>query len=129
MSLRRFRRQYKQLSQFERERIISMMDAGWLDMLVAHPLGRSDCVQGCRQIASAKLSPFLGLLDTHICHQLSISGIISDDRVDSQSLFKLEARLQQMLNQMSHDFLRSLYALMLTRIASGIRARMGITEY
>ncbi|GFT07517.1 hypothetical protein TNCV_2751891, partial [Trichonephila clavipes] len=29
MPLRRFRRQYEQLSQFERERIIGMMEAGW----------------------------------------------------------------------------------------------------
>ncbi|GFU11408.1 transposable element Tcb2 transposase [Trichonephila clavipes] len=44
MPLRRFRRQYEQLSQFERGRIIGMMEAGWLTRRVACQLGRSDCV-------------------------------------------------------------------------------------
>ncbi|GFY00725.1 transposable element Tcb2 transposase [Trichonephila clavipes] len=44
MTLRRFRRQYEQLSQFERGRIISMMEAGWSARRVARQLGRSDCV-------------------------------------------------------------------------------------
>ncbi|GFY30979.1 transposable element Tcb2 transposase [Trichonephila clavipes] len=44
MPLRRFRRQYEQLSQFERERIIGMMEAGWLARRVARQLGHSDCV-------------------------------------------------------------------------------------
>ncbi|PRD25024.1 UNVERIFIED_CONTAM: hypothetical protein NCL1_42107 [Trichonephila clavipes] len=42
MPLRRFRRQYEQLSQFERERIIGIMEAG--SRRVARQLGRSDCV-------------------------------------------------------------------------------------
>ncbi|GFU44501.1 transposable element Tcb1 transposase [Trichonephila clavipes] len=44
MPLRRFRRQYEQLSQFERGRIIGMMEAGWSARQVARQLGRSDCV-------------------------------------------------------------------------------------
>ncbi|GFY29646.1 uncharacterized protein TNCV_1812261 [Trichonephila clavipes] len=49
MPLRHFRRQYEQLSQFERGRIIGMMEAGWLARRVARELGRSDCVvRGCR---------------------------------------------------------------------------------
>ncbi|GFX25121.1 transposable element Tcb2 transposase [Trichonephila clavipes] len=44
MPLRRFRRQYEQLSHFERGRIIGMMEAGWSARRVAHQLGRSDCV-------------------------------------------------------------------------------------
>ncbi|GFX01529.1 transposable element Tcb2 transposase [Trichonephila clavipes] len=44
MPLRRFRRQYKQLSQFERGRIIGMMEAGWSARRVARQVGRSDCV-------------------------------------------------------------------------------------
>ncbi|GFX43572.1 transposable element Tcb2 transposase [Trichonephila clavipes] len=44
MPLRHFRRQYEQLSQFERERIIGMMEAGWSDRQVARQLGRSDSV-------------------------------------------------------------------------------------
>ncbi|GFW41568.1 transposable element Tcb2 transposase [Trichonephila clavipes] len=44
MPLRRFQRQYEQLSQFERGRIIGMMEAGWSARRVARQLGRSDCV-------------------------------------------------------------------------------------
>ncbi|GFY19588.1 transposable element Tcb2 transposase [Trichonephila clavipes] len=44
MPLRRFRRQYKQLLQFERGRIIGMMEAGWSVRQVARQLGRSDYV-------------------------------------------------------------------------------------
>ncbi|GFW29439.1 transposable element Tcb2 transposase [Trichonephila clavipes] len=44
MPLHRFRRQYEQLSQFERGRIIGMMKAGWSVRRVARQLGRSDCV-------------------------------------------------------------------------------------
>ncbi|GFX06467.1 transposable element Tcb2 transposase [Trichonephila clavipes] len=44
MPLHRFRRQYEQLSQFERGRIISMMEAGWSARRVARQLRRSDCV-------------------------------------------------------------------------------------
>ncbi|GFW49608.1 hypothetical protein TNCV_2843891 [Trichonephila clavipes] len=35
MQLHRFRRRYKQLSQFERGRLIGMMEAGWSDRRVA----------------------------------------------------------------------------------------------
>ncbi|GFS54874.1 transposable element Tcb2 transposase [Trichonephila clavipes] len=44
MPLRRFRRQYEQLSQFERRRIIGMMEAGWSGRRIDRQLGRSDCV-------------------------------------------------------------------------------------
>ncbi|GFW34507.1 transposable element Tcb2 transposase [Trichonephila clavipes] len=44
MPLRRFRRQYEQPSQFERGRIIFLMEAGWSDRQVAHKLSHSDCV-------------------------------------------------------------------------------------
>ncbi|GFV89090.1 transposable element Tcb1 transposase [Trichonephila clavipes] len=44
MPLRRFRRQYEQLLQFERRRIIGMMKVGWSARRVAHLLGRYDCV-------------------------------------------------------------------------------------
>ncbi|GFT32885.1 hypothetical protein TNCV_5039181 [Trichonephila clavipes] len=44
MPLRRFRRQYEQLSQFERGKIIGMMEAGWSAKRVAPQLGLSDCV-------------------------------------------------------------------------------------
>ncbi|GFX19479.1 transposable element Tcb2 transposase [Trichonephila clavipes] len=48
MPLRRFRRQYEQLSQFERGRIIGMMEDGWSARRVSHQLGHSDCVVRCR---------------------------------------------------------------------------------
>ncbi|GFX42101.1 transposable element Tcb2 transposase [Trichonephila clavipes] len=44
MPLRRFRRQYEQLSQFERGIIIGMMESGWSARRVARQLGCSDCV-------------------------------------------------------------------------------------
>ncbi|GFT21963.1 transposable element Tcb2 transposase [Trichonephila clavipes] len=44
MPLRRFLRQYEQLSQFERRRIISMMETVWSARRVARELGHSDCV-------------------------------------------------------------------------------------
>ncbi|GFV87521.1 transposable element Tcb2 transposase [Trichonephila clavipes] len=44
MPLHSFRRQYEQLSQFERVRIIGMMEAGWSARRLARQLGRSDCV-------------------------------------------------------------------------------------
>ncbi|GFW66396.1 transposable element Tcb2 transposase [Trichonephila clavipes] len=42
--LHRFRRQQEQMSQFERERIIGMMESGWSARRVARELGHSDCV-------------------------------------------------------------------------------------
>ncbi|GFW74293.1 transposable element Tcb1 transposase [Trichonephila clavipes] len=44
MTLRRFRRQYEQPSQFERGRIIDMMEAEWSARRVVRQLDRSDCV-------------------------------------------------------------------------------------
>ncbi|GFT23172.1 transposable element Tcb2 transposase [Trichonephila clavipes] len=44
MPLRRFRRQYEQLSQFERGIIIGLMEDGWSARRSARQLGRSDCV-------------------------------------------------------------------------------------
>ncbi|GFU56091.1 uncharacterized protein TNCV_3405521 [Trichonephila clavipes] len=44
MPLHHFRRKYEPLSQFERGRIIGMMEAGWSVRRVARQLGRSDCV-------------------------------------------------------------------------------------
>ncbi|GFW40609.1 transposable element Tcb2 transposase [Trichonephila clavipes] len=52
MPLRRFRRQYEQQSQFERGKIIDMMEAVWLARRVARQLGHSDCV--------AQVAPSLG---------------------------------------------------------------------
>ncbi|GFT56073.1 transposable element Tcb2 transposase [Trichonephila clavipes] len=44
MPLPQFRRLYDQLLQFERRRIMGMMEAGWSARQVARQLGRSDCV-------------------------------------------------------------------------------------
>ncbi|GFX88025.1 transposable element Tcb2 transposase [Trichonephila clavipes] len=63
MPLRRFQRQYEQLSQFERGRIISMMEAGWSARRIAHQLGRSDCVPTALSAAiQAQVAPSLGPL-------------------------------------------------------------------
>ncbi|GFV65253.1 uncharacterized protein TNCV_4572531 [Trichonephila clavipes] len=47
MPLRRFGRQYEQLSWFERGRIIGLMEAGWSARRVARQLGRSGCSVRC----------------------------------------------------------------------------------
>ncbi|GFW75376.1 uncharacterized protein TNCV_4190301 [Trichonephila clavipes] len=61
MPLRRFRRQYEQLSQFERGRIIGTMEAGWSARRVARQLGRSDCVQTASLATiQAQVVPSLG---------------------------------------------------------------------
>ncbi|GFX86243.1 uncharacterized protein TNCV_2561251 [Trichonephila clavipes] len=44
MSLRCFRRQYDQLSQFEWGISIGMIEAGWSARRVSRQLGHSDCV-------------------------------------------------------------------------------------
>ncbi|GFS89263.1 HTH_Tnp_Tc3_2 domain-containing protein [Trichonephila clavipes] len=44
MPLHRFQRQYEQLSQFEKGRIIDMMEAGWSAKRVARQLGYSNYV-------------------------------------------------------------------------------------
>ncbi|GFV50109.1 uncharacterized protein TNCV_3646111 [Trichonephila clavipes] len=44
LPLRRFRRKYEQLSQFERGRIIGIMEAGWSARQVARQLGSFECV-------------------------------------------------------------------------------------
>ncbi|GFX21820.1 transposable element Tcb2 transposase [Trichonephila clavipes] len=61
MPLRRFRRQYEQLSHFERERIIGMMEAGWSVRRVVRQLCRSDCVLTASSTAiQAQVAPSLG---------------------------------------------------------------------
>ncbi|GFY32825.1 transposable element Tcb1 transposase [Trichonephila clavipes] len=44
MPLRRNRRQYEQLTDFDRSRIISLREAGWLNRRIGRHLGRSDMV-------------------------------------------------------------------------------------
>ncbi|GFV19325.1 transposable element Tcb1 transposase [Trichonephila clavipes] len=61
MPLRRFRRQYEQLSHFEKGRIIGMMEAGWSARRVAYQLGRSDCIPTASSAAiQAQVIPSLG---------------------------------------------------------------------
>ncbi|GFY27374.1 HTH_Tnp_Tc3_2 domain-containing protein [Trichonephila clavipes] len=43
MPLRRFPGQYEQLSQFDKRRIIDVMEVGWSARRVAHQLVHSDC--------------------------------------------------------------------------------------
>ncbi|GFX52162.1 hypothetical protein TNCV_548211 [Trichonephila clavipes] len=42
MPLRRNRRQYEQLTDFDRGRIIGLREAGWSNRRIGRPLGRSD---------------------------------------------------------------------------------------
>ncbi|GFW53250.1 transposable element Tcb2 transposase [Trichonephila clavipes] len=60
MPLRRFQRQYKQLLQFEKGRIIGMMEAGWSTRRVARCLGRFDCVPTASSVTiQAQVAPSL----------------------------------------------------------------------
>ncbi|GFU36962.1 transposable element Tcb2 transposase [Trichonephila clavipes] len=61
MPLSRFGRQYEQLSQFERGRIIGMMEVGWSARRVARQLDRSDCVPTASSAAfQAHVAPSVG---------------------------------------------------------------------
>ncbi|GFX36189.1 gastric intrinsic factor [Trichonephila clavipes] len=61
MPLRHFQRQYDQLLQFERWRIISMIEAGWSARQVARELGHFACVPTASSTAiQAQVSPSLG---------------------------------------------------------------------
>ncbi|GFV16733.1 transposable element Tcb2 transposase [Trichonephila clavipes] len=57
MPLRHFRRQYEQISQFERRRIIGMMEAGWSAGQVARQFGRCDCVPTFSSAAIQHVAP------------------------------------------------------------------------
>ncbi|GFW16472.1 glucose dehydrogenase [Trichonephila clavipes] len=67
--------------------------------------------------------PFLGLPDPQICLQPSISGILWKG-----DLNELEARLQQISNEMSEDIIHNLYASMPDRISSCNRSRGGFNR-
>ncbi|GFU55622.1 uncharacterized protein TNCV_3193201 [Trichonephila clavipes] len=62
MPLHRFRRQYEQLSQFERGTIIGMMEARWSARRVARQLGHSHCVKtsGSERCAALEASVWSG---------------------------------------------------------------------
>ncbi|GFS69148.1 transposable element Tcb2 transposase [Trichonephila clavipes] len=155
MSLRRFRRQYEQLPQFERRRIIGLMEAGWPARRTNRRLDRSDCVvrrfgdqwirgmsftrrpgskfrrqKGHREVLH--IEPFfnkimLGLPQQR-CHKTVSTSLPWNVRSPDlspiehiwdplgqrvgypTSLNKLEARLQQICNEMSQDIIQSLYA-------------------
>ncbi|GFX03807.1 hypothetical protein TNCV_2113791 [Trichonephila clavipes] len=49
MPLRRNRRQYEQLTDFDRGRIISLREAGWSNRRIGRHLGRSDIIARCWQ--------------------------------------------------------------------------------
>ncbi|GFU94990.1 transposable element Tcb2 transposase [Trichonephila clavipes] len=69
--LRRFRRQYEQLSQFERGRIIGMMEAGWSARRVVRELRRSDCVTSRRE-------------DRHIVRNILVQPTASSAAIQAQ---------------------------------------------
>ncbi|GFV82511.1 transposable element Tcb2 transposase [Trichonephila clavipes] len=197
MLLRRFRKQYEQLSQFERGRIIDMMEAGWSARRVARQLGRSDCVMRSDESRfnlssddnrvrvwrprGERLNPALAL-QRHTAPTAGVmvwgvplptihgaifqqdSGRPHTARVAQDclrtvntlpwparspdlspiehiadhlgwrvgyptSLNELEARSQQIWNEVSQDIIQNLYASIPNRIASCIRARGGSTGY
>ncbi|GFX44042.1 HTH_38 domain-containing protein [Trichonephila clavipes] len=56
MPLRRNRRQYEQLTDFDRGRIIGLREAGWSNRRIGRHLGRSDMVVArCWQSGSQKV--------------------------------------------------------------------------
>ncbi|GFX58990.1 transposable element Tcb2 transposase [Trichonephila clavipes] len=61
MLLSRFSRQYEQLSQFEKMRIIGMMEAAWSARRLARQLGHSDCVPTASlAVSQEQVTPSLG---------------------------------------------------------------------
>ncbi|GFS76308.1 transposable element Tcb1 transposase [Trichonephila clavipes] len=154
MLLGHFQRQYEQLSQFERGRIIGMMETGLSARLVArqlqevldprddiytktrlrkpstdqssrrppHPRVSQDCLRTVTTLPCPTRSPDLSSIDPILDHLGRRVG-------HPTNLNELEARLQQIWNEMSQDIIQNLYASMPDRIASCIRARGGSTRY
>ncbi|GFV26656.1 transposable element Tcb2 transposase [Trichonephila clavipes] len=148
MPLCGFQRQYEQLSQFEREIIIGMMEAGWSSKPVVRQLGHSYCVvrrcwvqwiremsftqrPGSRRLdrpvveTTTSLSPPVTNLHWPVLSPyLSPIEHIWDHlgwRVGhATSLNELKARLQQIWNEMSQGIIQNLYASVPDRIASCI---------
>ncbi|GFX13245.1 hypothetical protein TNCV_2990091 [Trichonephila clavipes] len=99
MPLRRHRREYELLSQFERGRIIGMMETRWLAWRKAHHQGRSNITgtqklfcnrtviihsqHGYNRTASTTFPPFPCLFDLQICSRSRISLIIQEGKLDS----------------------------------------------
>ncbi|GFV64447.1 transposable element Tcb2 transposase [Trichonephila clavipes] len=85
--------------------------------------------QGCHKTVSALLLPFLGLPDPKFVSVRAYVYHLGRRVGFPTSLNELEARLQKIWNEMSHDIIQNLYASMPDRMASCIRARGGKTEY
>ncbi|GFU50284.1 transposable element Tcb1 transposase [Trichonephila clavipes] len=119
MQLRRFRRQYQQLSQFERGKNIiytktrlrtpSRQTSRREDSHIV----RNARVQPNASSAAIQAQPIWDHLGWRVGHPTSLN--------------ELEARLQQIWNEMSQDIIQNLYASMPDRIASYIHARGGST--
>ncbi|GFT95293.1 transposable element Tcb1 transposase [Trichonephila clavipes] len=81
-----------------------------------------DCLRTVTTLPWPSRSPYLSTIE-HIWHHLG-------RRVGHPtSLNELEARLQQIWNEMSRNIIQNLYSSMHDRIASCIRARGGSTGY
>ncbi|GFY10244.1 transposable element Tcb2 transposase [Trichonephila clavipes] len=103
MSLRRFRRQHEQLSQFERERIIGMMEVGWSAGRVALQLGNSDCVvRRCwdqwirgmpRRTGSGRPRQTSHRADRHIVRNARVQPTASSATIRAQVASSLGARV------------------------------------
>ncbi|GFW13969.1 hypothetical protein TNCV_4701041 [Trichonephila clavipes] len=73
--------------------------------------------KGCHKTVSTPLLPFLGLPDSQICLQSSISSWVHLGRRVGHptSLNELEASVQQICKEMSRDIMKNLYPSMHNR--------------
>ncbi|GFU75561.1 uncharacterized protein TNCV_2862761 [Trichonephila clavipes] len=129
MPLSRRRRQYEQLSEFERGRVIGMMKAGWSARDASRfNLSIDDNHARVWRPRGEHLHPAFAL-QRHTTPSAGVMGHLGRQVGQPLSLVELKLRLQQLWNEMPQDIIRSLYAAMPARITSHIRVRGGKTEY
>ncbi|GFU58167.1 uncharacterized protein TNCV_696791 [Trichonephila clavipes] len=82
-----------------------------------------------KTVTRLSLHCYYPFLDCPIPRFVSDRAYLGSFRTASWASHELEARLQQIWNEMSQDIIHILYASMPDRIASCIRARGGSTGY
>ncbi|GFW86639.1 transposable element Tcb2 transposase [Trichonephila clavipes] len=93
MSLRRFRRQYEQMSQFERRRIIGTMEVGWsagtpsTDQSSRRPPHRKKCTRTDNCFIDHQAAPLLGAPVS----SRTIRGRLAEGHLGSQRLLRVLA--------------------------------------
>ncbi|GFX17954.1 transposable element Tcb1 transposase [Trichonephila clavipes] len=102
------------INQWRLTQLYGMMEAGWSARRLAHQLGRSGCVPA----RSPDLSPIEHIWE-HFGRRVG----------HPTTLNELEARLEQIWNEMSQDIIQIVYSSMPQRITSCIRARESSTGY